>query len=249
MYICGVLFLLYGHLGRLKALLLSHQNLKMRAPSSTVTGSVTKARNDKGLSIVLRAKVREFDDNEFSMPIVKIFSYFLPNKGTEFVVDKVKKRRKTTLKRLTIDLENALKQREWLVTGNIDTSFFSEDFIFKDPNVTVEGCEEYARGVNRLFDQEMSRAMLYSAEVDSDLPGVRVDWRCSGRVNIGPLGLDIKPYVVSTFFTVDEKNGLITYQEDKFGIPGYDIVLSALFPFLGPLLSPAAKEPGAAVLT
>ena len=35
-----------------------------------------------------------------------------------------------------------------------------------------------------------------------------------------------------TDFTIDESTGLITFQEDRFDIPGWDILLSALFPFL-----------------
>ena len=34
--------------------------------------------------------------------------------------------------------------------------------------------------------------------------------------------------------------GLIVFQEDRFSLPGYDIILSALFPLLRPLLAPPA---------
>jgi hypothetical protein len=69
-----------------------------------------------------------------------------------------------------------------------------------------------------------------------------VTWRLSGGVNIGP-GLKIKPYVVYTDFKVSPKDGLIVFQEDRFSIPGYDILLSALFPFLiGNILSKPAPD-------
>ena len=50
-------------------------------------------------------------------------------------------------------------------------------------------------------------------------------------MDIGP-GLTIKPYIVYTDFTVDAATGLIVMQEDRFDLPQWDILLSALFPFL-----------------
>jgi hypothetical protein len=58
-----------------------------------------------------------------------------------------------------------------------------------------------------------------------------VTWRLSGAVNLGP-GLKIKPYVVYTDLRVDPEDGLIVFQEDRISIPGKDILISALFPFL-----------------
>lgn len=68
---------------------------------------------------------------------------------------------------------------------------------------------------------------------------ITVTWRLSGAVNIGP-GLKIKPYICYTDLTVNE-DGLISFQEDRFDIPGWDILLSALFPFLiGKVTAPPA---------
>lgn len=110
----------------------------------------------------------------------------------------------------------------------------------KDPDVKLKGIEEYAKGVYKLFDQKTSRAEIISTEVvendeDSMESKITVTWRLSGKVKIGP-GLNIKPYICYTDFTVDTASeggsGLITFQEDRFDIPGWDILLSALFPFL-----------------
>ena len=94
--------------------------------------------------------------------------------------------------------------------------------------------------MNKLFD-ETSRAEIISTVVSSTSPNtIVVTWRLSGRVNIGP-GLNIKPYICYTDFTID-KNGLICFQEDRFDIPGWDILLSALFPFLiGRVTAPPAE--------
>jgi len=55
--------------------------------------------------------------------------------------------------------------------------------------------------------------------------------RLSGNVNIA-FGLSIKPYIVYTDFVLDSESSLIMSQEDCFSIPSWDILLSALFPFL-----------------
>lgn len=100
---------------------------------------------------------------------------------------------------------------------------------------------EYARGVNRLFDENTARAEVISSVVNTSRPNtITVTWRLSGGVKLGP-GLSIKPYIVFTDFTVDPKTMLIVFQKDNFSIPGWDIVLGSLFPFLnGVLLSPPA---------
>eukprot|EP00601_Ochromonadales_sp_CCMP2298_P004605 CAMPEP_0173181490 /NCGR_PEP_ID=MMETSP1141-20130122/7309_1 /TAXON_ID=483371 /ORGANISM="non described non described, Strain CCMP2298" /LENGTH=221 /DNA_ID=CAMNT_0014104475 /DNA_START=228 /DNA_END=893 /DNA_ORIENTATION=+ len=152
----------------------------------------------------------------------------------------IPKRRKTSLSRLAADLEEALGRREWFVTGNIEPAFFSEDFVFEDPDVKLAGVRAYARGVNKLFDQSTSRCEVVSAVVNSTQPDLlTITWRLSGGVNIGRLA--IKPYIVYTDFKIDPA-GLVVSQLDRFSIPGTDILLSALFPFLvGPLkLAPPA---------
>jgi hypothetical protein len=99
---------------------------------------------------------------------------------------------------------------------------------------------DYARGVYKLFDQETSRAEIISTVVNETVPNtITVTWRLSGGVNIGP-GLTIKPYTCYTDFTIDNE-GLIAFQVDRFDIPGWDILLSALFPFLiGKVTAPPA---------
>ena len=50
--------------------------------------------------------------------------------------------------------------------------------------------------------------------------------------------------IVYTDFTVDDEMGLIVFQEDRFDLPGWDIVLSAFFPFLiGKLTAEPAPAP------
>jgi hypothetical protein len=153
----------------------------------------------------------------------------------------VKKRKGMTLNSMAKELDTLLRIREWFVTGNVDPSLFSDSFEFKDPDVTLKGIESYARGVNKLFNQKKSRAEIISTDIDTTINTIKVTWRLEGAVNIGP-GISIKPYVVYTDFRFDPKEKLIVYQEDKFSIPGYDILLSGLFPFLRPFLAPEAPK-------
>mmetsp|Transcript_39691 Transcript_39691/g.81006 ORF Transcript_39691/g.81006 Transcript_39691/m.81006 type:complete len:136 (-) Transcript_39691:154-561(-) len=100
---------------------------------------------------------------------------------------------------------------------------------------------DYARGVYKLFDQETSRAEIISTVVNNTVANtITCTWRLSGKVNIGP-GLVIKPYICYSDFTVSPDTGLIVLQEDRFDVPGWDILLSSLFPFLiGNVLKPPA---------
>ncbi|KAL7538028.1 hypothetical protein ACHAXR_008230, partial [Thalassiosira sp. AJA248-18] len=151
---------------------------------------------------------------------------------------------KVPLETLAAILDAELYQKEWFVTGKVNPIYFDDKFQFQDPDVKLTGIEEYARGVLKLFDQETSRAEIISSVVNTTVANtITITWRLSGRVNIGPKGLPIKPYICYTDFTVDESTGLVTFQEDRFDIPGWDILLSALFPFLiGKVTKEAAPE-------
>ena len=150
---------------------------------------------------------------------------------------------KLSLQDLASVLDYELYNKEWFVTGRVNPIYFDEKFTFQDPDVKLTGIEEYARGVLKLFDQSTSRAEIISTVVNTTVPNtITVTWRLSGGVSIGP-GLIIKPYICYTDFTVDEESGLIVFQEDRFSIPGWDILLSALFPFLiGKVTSEPAPE-------
>lgn len=150
------------------------------------------------------------------------------------------KRPERNLARNARRLEQALAQEEWFVTGQVRPAYFSDDppFVFKDPDVTLMGVRAYALGVHRLFDQATSRAEIARVAVRQPST-IELAWRLSGGVTLGPFALSLKPYVVYTDLVVDER-GLIVYQEDRFSIPPWDILLSALLPALRPLLSAAA---------
>lgn len=135
----------------------------------------------------------------------------------------------TSMPTLAAALDYELSEKEWFVTGNVNPSYFSETFQFQDPDVKIDGIEDYCKGVYKLFDQSTSRAEIISTVVNEEAstperPVITCTWRLSGGVNIG-LGLTVKPYIVYTDFTVDPKSSLITFQEDRFGIPSWDILL------------------------
>jgi len=98
--------------------------------------------------------------------------------------------------------------------------------------------------VRKIFDQETARAEIIATRVSNDKPNtITCTWRLSGKVNIG-FGLAIKPYIVFTDFTVEKDTGLVVFQEDRFDLPGWDILISAFFPFLiGKVTSDPAPVP------
>jgi hypothetical protein len=201
------------------------------------------------------------DTEEYRNVATKILSNFItPSNATNSMVD-IKSSKKDPLseidfnapkvRKIPIDilaqaLDADLYKTEWFVTGKVNPTYFSDSFSFQDPDVKVKGIQDYAIGVNKIFDQETARAQILSTKVDSERADdniITCTWRLSGKVNVGP-GLTIKPYIVYTDFTVDPESGLIIFQEDRFDIPQWDILLSALFPFLvGVVTSPPAPVP------
>lgn len=178
-------------------------------------------------------------EEDYRNPLTALLSNFLPSEKKEATVvdsidwDSNKKRRKSSLSKLAADLEKALVNTEWFVTGNCDPTFFAYDFKFQDPDVKVSGIEQYARGVNKLFDQQTSRGQIISCLPSEESANtIRVYWRLEGRVNVGPRGLPIKAFIVTTDLRVNPSSGLVEFQEDKFAVAGWDILISAVFPSL-----------------
>lgn len=173
---------------------------------------------------------------EYRDPVTKFLGSFITKEKLDdklSLIDwKKPKRKKVSLQSLAKSLEVELTKKEWFVNGDVDASFFSENFTFQDPDVKIKGIEEYARGVNKIFSQKNSRAEIIAVRKNDEAADtLTVTWRLSGSVNLGP-GLQIKPFVVFTDFVVSPDDGLIIFQEDRFSLPGSDILLSAFLPFL-----------------
>jgi hypothetical protein len=115
----------------------------------------------------------------------------------------------------------------------VNPSYFSDEFRFQDPDVKVNGIGDYSKGVYKLFNQATSRAEIISTVINDEVstpekPIITCTWRLSGGVNIG-FGLEIKPYTVFTDFTIDPKTSLIVFQEDRFDLPSWDILLRCVW--------------------
>ena len=219
-----------------------------RLETTNVAATGKKIDNENDLQQKITSR-RDGDVDEYRNAPTSLLSKFMqkgksptaaidPLAEIDFNMPKIttlpKNNDKLLLSTLALILDYELSNTEWFVTGLVNPAYFSPQFQFIDPDVKLSGIEEYARGVRTIFDQQTSRAQIVSCVVNTTIPNtITVTWRLSGRVNIGPLGLPIKPYICYTDFTIDTNNsGLIIKQEDTFDIPGWDIVLSALFPFL-----------------
>lgn len=184
------------------------------------------------------------DSYEKKNAAIDVLSNFMQEKDESSPLDKIDfdspKFAKVDLQTLAKVIDYELYNKEWFVTGNVNPIYFSDDFEFQDPDVKLKGIENYAKGVNKLFDQETARAEIISVVVDNVRENtLTVRWRLSGKVKIAG-GLEIKPYICTTYLKVDPESGLIIFQEDEFDIPQWDILLSALFPFL---IGKITKEP------
>jgi hypothetical protein len=182
------------------------------------------------------AKLSSETTEEYRDPVTKFLGAFISKEKSEDKLSMIDwnkpKRKKVPLVSLAKTLEVELTKKEWFVNGNVDASFFSDDFTFQDPDVKIKGIEQYARGVNKIFSQKNARAEIIAVRKNDEAENtLTVTWRLSGSVNLGP-GLQIKPFIVLTDFVVSPSDGLIVFQEDRFSLPGSDIVLSAFFPFL-----------------
>jgi hypothetical protein len=216
------------------------------SPMTTMVSCRTTARPPVADRPLVALMESSSPTNEYRNAPTKVLSTFMSKKelqeGIDFGCPKIPK---VSLALLAQALDASLYETEWFVTGQVDPRYFSDQFKFQDPDVKVSGIKEYALGVYTVFNQETARAQIISTVVNSEKDQtITCTWRLSGRVDIGP-GLEIKPFIVITDFTVDPVSGLIVLQEDRFDLPQWDILLSALFPFLtGKLTAPPAPEPG-----
>lgn len=206
--------------------------------TTTTTATLPNRRRKN----TVRLGLHKQDDYEAVNPAVRLLGAWLPKsrKDANDPLDDIQwdahKITNLSITQMRERVDDGLREREWFVSGRSMPELFADDFAFEDPDVKLTGIEQYSRQVRRLFD-ESSRAEVVAVEVAS-AESLRVTWRLSGRVNVG-LGLELKPYVVVTTLDVND-DGLIDYQKDVFSLPGYDILASALLPFLRPLLAPAA---------
>jgi len=222
--------------------------------SNTISIRLSAKQNDKR---------DELEDGEmYSNPLAGFLGQFLPsspsgdNENDSDAADlgpfmdpwDKPKRTGLPIDEMISTLEVGLREREWFVTGNALPELFADEFFFKDPDVQLRGIQKYCEGVRRLFDQEASQAGIIDISqneeltnelADKNIKVLTVEWRLSGKVNIGPLGLTIKPYICYSDLHVRQSDGLIVFQEDRFAIPGWDLFLSFFLPWL-PFLTPAA---------
>ena len=172
-------------------------------------------------------------EEDYVNPVTEFLGRFIPKQAPlELGVDWAKPKTPLPLGDLAQALDRGLRANEWFVTGRVLPEYFSDDFKFEDPDVSLTGIRNYAEGVARLFGEDARCEVIACTPKGEE---IAVDWRLSGSVRVGP-GATIKPYVVHTTFRV--RDGLVVFQEDEFSIPGWQILLGVLLPGL-PIPEPA----------
>ena len=194
------------------------------------------------------------DNVEVNSPLIGLLKNFLPgtpeasspteHDALDAIAWDAPKRRGMSIEEMADAIDVGLREREWFVTGRSLPQYFSDQFTFADPDVSLNGIEAYSRAVRRLFDQETARCELVCCSATAPNT-INVVWRNSGRVNIGPLGFELKPYIVTTTLKTDLTDGLIVSQRDEFVADGPGLLLYQV-PALRSLAAPAA--PGVDVL-
>lgn len=94
--------------------------------------------------------MKDTSQEEYKDPLTKIVSNFITKERILNNLDAINwdkpKIKKIPLDSLAKQLEIELTKREWFVNGNVEPSFFSDDFTFQDPNVKTKGIKDYAIG-------------------------------------------------------------------------------------------------------
>ena len=113
-------------------------------------------------------------------------------------------------------IDAGLRREMWFVSGRSQPEFFSKSFSFSDPQVSLNGIEEYSRGVRSFYKQGAAVGEVVCTRATAP-DTITVVWRNYGTVNIGP-GFDLPPYLVTTTLKTGD-GGLIVKQEDGFDQP------------------------------
>lgn len=163
-----------------------------------------------------------------------------PDSVLDLIAWDAPKRRGLNTEQMGGAVNDGLREREWFVTGRGLPQLFSDDFRFSDPDVSLQGFENYCRQVRRLFDQDTSRCEVVCCAVTAPHT-LTVVWRNSGKVNLGPLGVELKPYLVTTTLKTSPADGLIVSQVDDFVADGAGLALYQV-PLLRSLTAPAAPR-------
>ncbi|CAJ1357760.1 unnamed protein product [Effrenium voratum] len=144
------------------------------------------------------------------------------------------KRQKTSTEQLAEDFTRAFQRTQWGVNGKVQPRFFADGFVFRDPDVTTKGLQAYSKGTGAVLSN--CRADAIDVKVLSP-DSFAIRWRIAGTANVPFPGLRIKPYIVTSAFTVDS-DGLVDSETDSFSIPSWDILLSAAADWLPGLAPP-----------
>ncbi|CAK9024713.1 Protein-lysine methyltransferase C42C1.13 [Durusdinium trenchii] len=144
------------------------------------------------------------------------------------------KRAKTSLALLADEFTRAFQRTQWGVNGRVEPKFFDDNFVFRDPDVTTNGIQAYSKGTGAVLSNCQADAIDVQL-FEPDRFAIR--WRIAGTANVPFPGLRIKPYIVTSTFTVNSQ-GLVDSETDSFSIPTWDLLLSAVAPWLPGLAPP-----------
>ncbi|CAL1150859.1 unnamed protein product [Cladocopium goreaui] len=144
------------------------------------------------------------------------------------------KRKKTSLANLADDFTRAFQQTQWGVNGRVQPRFFDDKFVFRDPDVTTNGLQEYSKGTGAVLSNCKADAIDVTVKEPKQFA---IRWRIAGTANVPFPGLKIKPYIVTSTFTVND-DGLVDSETDSFSIPTWDLLLSAIAPWWPGLAEP-----------
>ena len=144
------------------------------------------------------------------------------------VSDTAPKRTGLSLTDLAKTIEVDLKDRKYILTGDLSPEIFRDDARFQDPNNAVDGLSRYRTALSLLFRPEESGLEDVRVRVDAAANTIEADYVAYGTLKL-PWRPRIAPWRGHIQYTVDER-GLIASQIDVWNITRFDAVRQTFTP-------------------
>ncbi|GMH37595.1 hypothetical protein BSKO_05468 [Bryopsis sp. KO-2023] len=124
-------------------------------------------------------------------------------------------------------LEKDFTERKYFITGNLTPEIFADDCRFRDPTNDTTGLSKYVKALGILFDPKNSDIVLKDMRVASATT-IEAEWTLSGYLKF-PWNPNIPPVEGTVVYTLNNE-GLIQFQDEKWGTPAFKVLIDSLTP-------------------
>ena len=126
-------------------------------------------------------------------------------------------------------IEADLRERKYILTGDMTTSVFSDEARFQDPNNAVDGLSRYKTALSLLFRPEESGLEDVRVTVNQGANTIEADYVAYGTLKL-PWRPSIAPWAGHIVYSIDPDSGLVASQVDVWNITRFDAVRQTFTP-------------------